>query len=123
MLHRTSSQSLVDLNLLVAERPIGRYGEEGLRKGEVLPCRSRGLEVQWTTAGQERRNERGGSCREPRLSSLVVVGRVSKGKLQPVGFSQQYAHFLVAPVHCGKVLQEDHQTLLEKKKGKKEEML
>lgn len=40
-----------------------------------------------------------------------MVGRVSEGKLQPVGFSQQDAHFLIAPVHRGKVLQEDHQTL------------
>lgn len=60
--------------------------------------------------------ERGQRCREPRSSSLVVVGRVSKGKLQPVGFSQQYAHFLIAPVHCGKVLQENHQTLFGKEK-------
>lgn len=44
-------------------------------------------------------------------SSLVVVGRISKGKLQPVGLSQEYADFLVAPVHRRQVLQEDHQTL------------
>lgn len=59
--------------------------------------------------GEERRNREGrkdsrNSCTEPRLSSLVVVGRVGKGELQPVGFGQQHAHFLVAPVHCGKVL-------------------
>lgn len=44
-------------------------------------------------------------------SSLVVVGRISEGKLQPVGLGQEDAHFLVAPVHRGQVLQEDHQTL------------
>lgn len=54
---------------------------------------------------------------QPRLSSLVVVGGIGKGKLQPVGFGQQHAHFLVAPVHCGKVLQEDHQALLEECKN------
>lgn len=47
-----------------------------------------------------------------RLSSLVVVGSVGEGELQPVGFGQQDAHFLVAPVHRGKVLQEEHQALL-----------
>ena len=33
MLHCTSSQSLVDSNLLVAERPIGQYGKGRLRNG------------------------------------------------------------------------------------------
>lgn len=46
-----------------------------------------------------------------RSSSLIVVGRVSEGKLQPIGFGQQDADFLVSPVHRGKVLQEDHQAL------------
>ena len=34
MLHCTSSQSLVDSNLLVAERPTGQYGKGRLRNGE-----------------------------------------------------------------------------------------
>lgn len=41
-----------------------------------------------------------------------MVGRVGEGELQPVGFGQQDAHFLVPPVHRGKVLQEEHQALL-----------
>lgn len=32
-------------------------------------------------------------------SSLVVVGRIREGKFQPVGLSQEDAHFLIAPVH------------------------
>lgn len=62
------------------------------------------------------RRKEGVFRREPRLSSLVVVGRIGEGKLQPVGFGQEDAHFLVAPVHRGKILQEDHQTLLEQEK-------
>lgn len=56
--------------------------------------------------------EGGATAAGPRLSSLVVVGRVGKGKLQPVGFGQEHADLLVTPVHRGKVLQEDHQPLL-----------
>lgn len=56
--------------------------------------------------------EGGAAAAGPRLSSLVVVGRVGKGKLQPVSFCQEHADLLVTPVHRGKVLQEDHQPLL-----------
>jgi len=52
---------------------------------------------------RERRRRTTGS-EQPHSSSLVVVGGISKGKLQPVGFRQQHAHFLVAPVHRGEVL-------------------
>lgn len=120
MLHCTSSQSLVDSNLFVAERPIERYGKGRLRKeGGPSSLQKRPLRsVDDCRAEKEKQEqkEEGSDCREPRLSSLVVVGRVGEGELQPVGFGQQYAHFLVAPVHCGKVLQQDHQTLLGKGK-------
>lgn len=85
-------------------RPRGSFDGCGAEKGGT------------TAGGGGGRRKEGAVRREPRLSSLVVVGRVSEGKLQPVGFGQEDAHFLVAPVHCGKILQEDHQTLLGEEK-------
>lgn len=108
---------IVDLNLIVAERPIGQYGKRKAKKRERSFLTVK--EVYMLSRQLRGRNEwvEASDCTLPRLSSLVVVGRVSEGKLQPVGFSQQYAHFLVAPVHCGKVLQEDHQALQGQKRN------
>lgn len=43
--------------------------------------------------------------------SLVVAGCVCKHVLESVGFSQEKAHLLIAPVDCGKVLQQHEKTL------------
>lgn len=100
MLHCTSPQSLVDSNLL-----IGCTGRGGAKKRgrSFLTVKKKGL---WSV------EDRRGAEESGRSSSLVVVGRVGEGKLQPIGFGQQDADFLVSPVHRGKVLQEDHQALL-----------
>lgn len=109
MLHCTSPQSLVDSNLLVVEKAQRAVQEEeGLRKkGEVLPHSKKTKKPKGLWSVEDCRAEK-----SERSSSLVVVGRVGEGELQPIGFGQQDADFLVTPVHCGKVLQEDHQALL-----------
>lgn len=108
MLHCTSPQSLVDLNLLVAEKAQRAVQEEeGLRKkggGPSSQLKKKGL---WSVEACR------GSEESHRSSSLVVIRRVCEGELQPIGFGQQHADFLVSPVHRGKVLQEDHQALVE----------
>lgn len=102
MLHRASSQSTVDFNLLVAER---RLRKEGGRSACVVTEASESSRRLWGGGGAGAEGEeRDGGRAEPRLSSLVVIWRISKGKLQPVGFGQQHAHFFIAPVHRGKVL-------------------
>lgn len=40
------------------------------------------------------------------FSSLVVAWCVSKHVFESVGLSQKQPHLLIAPVYCGKVLQE-----------------
>lgn len=72
---------IVDLNLIVAERPIGQYGKRKAKKRErsfltvkevyMLSRQLRGRN-KWVEASD---------CTLPRLSSLVVVGRIGEGKL------------------------------------------
>lgn len=64
MLHSTSSQSLVDLNLLVAERPVGQYGKGGLRKGGSPSTEETGplSSVDERGEGKEEEDEEGGGA-------------------------------------------------------------
>lgn len=59
VLHSTSSQSLVDSNLLVAERPIGQYGKRGLRKGGSPSTEEQGPRSSVDECGEGKGGRRG----------------------------------------------------------------
>lgn len=89
MLHCTSFIDRLPVSLVTVKKapPLGDKGEGRIK--------IRGAGRGGVEDGEGAGGAHGGS------SSLVVVGRISEGKLQPVGLGQEYAHFLVAPVHRG----------------------